>query len=157
MKYENPFDEIVKQYYNSIYRYCYVRLGKECDAYDCTQEVFVILCQKADKLNINENIRAWLYRTADNVMRNFKRKNNKYISFDDVPEIPVETDFSVETPFNEVISENEYQLLKTYYIDKEDISHIAKKLDITKEAAYKRIYRIKAKIIKHIGKIANKQ
>lgn len=157
MKYENPFDEIVKQHYNSIYRYCYVRLGKECDAYDCTQEVFVILCQKADKLNINENIRAWLYRTADNVMRNFKRKNNKYISFEELPEIPVETDFSVETPFNEAISENEYQLLKAYYIDKENIEHIAKELDITKDAAFKRIYRIKAKIIKHIEEFNNKR
>ena len=157
MKYENPFDEIVKQYYNSIYRYCCVRLSNESDAYDCTQEVFIILYQKMDKLKISENIRAWLYRTADNVMRNHKRKNNKYISLEDIPEITVETDFSVETPLNDVISEDEYQLLKAYYVDKESIDQIAEKLEISKDAAFKRIYRIKARVAKYMGKINNTQ
>lgn len=144
------FDDIVEKYYNSILRYCQVRLGNQTDAYDCTQEVFVILLQKSDKLTISENIRAWLYRTADNVINNFKRKNSKYISLEDIPEIQQNTDFSCETPMSDVISEEEYQLIKAHYIDKEGIDHIAGRLGISSAAAAKRIYRIKARIVKYM-------
>lgn len=90
-------------------------------------------------------------------MKNFKRKNSRYISFEDVPEIAVETDFEVETPFSDILTEQEYKLLKAYYLDKEKIDRIAKSLDISKAAAEKRIYRVKTKIKKHMDKINNRQ
>lgn len=148
MKYENAFDEIAEQYYNAIFRYCYVRLSDEHAAKDCTQEVFLIFFDKMDKLKLSENIRAWLYRTADNVMRNYRKKHKETVSYDDVNEVTEDT-YSVETPFNDIISENEYELLKSYYIDGDDIEIISGRLGISKNAAVKRIQRIKAKIKKN--------
>lgn len=155
MKYENPFDEIVKQYYNPIFRYCFVRLQNEADAYDCTQEVFIIFYQKMDKLKLSENIRAWLYRTADNVMKNFRRKNKEHIPLDDIAEVAVEDNYSVESSLEGVVSEQEYEILKSFYVDNESIELISKRIGISSDAAYKRIYRIKAKIIKYIAKSDN--
>ncbi len=159
VKYEETFDMIAKQFYNAIFKYCCVRLKKENDAYDCTQEVFLIFFKKMNKLRISENIGAWLYRTADNVIKNFYRKNKTHISLDDVPDIPAEIDpesvVEADIPLSGIISEQEYKLIASYYIDKEDINVIAKNLNITKDAAYKRIQRIKAKIAKHIGKTNN--
>lgn len=145
------------QYYNSIYKYCYVRLKNENDARDCTQEVFTVFCQKVHNLRLNENIRAWLYRTADNVIKSFKRKNKKYISLDSVLAIPVNFDFESAAPFDDIISEDEYKLLKAYYIDKIGIDFISKKLGISTAAALKRIYRIKARLVKYMDDSNNKQ
>ncbi len=63
MKFENIFNEIAEQYYKSIFKYCYVKLDNEHAAKDCTQEVFLTLYRKMDKLKLSENVRAWLYRT----------------------------------------------------------------------------------------------
>lgn len=145
MKYENMFDEIAEQYYNSIFRYCCVKLSDEHAAKDCTQEVFMILFEKLDKLKLSENIRAWLYRTADNVMKNYRKKHKETVPYDDVTEVSEDV-YSVETPFEDIISEEEYELLKAYYIDGEDIEIISQRLGISKTATAQRIHRIKAKI-----------
>lgn len=145
MKYENVFNEIAEQYYNAIFRYCYVRLNDEHAAKDCTQEVFFTFSVKINKLKLSENIRAWLYRTADNVMNNYKKKHKEMLSYDDVNEATEDT-YSVETPFKDIISEEEYELLKSYYIDGNDIEIISSRLGISKAATSQRIHRIKAKI-----------
>ena len=38
------------------------------------REVFLIFFKKYKSLESDENIRIWLYRTADNVIRNYNRK-----------------------------------------------------------------------------------
>lgn len=82
IKLENTFNEIAQQYYDAIFKYCCVRLNNEHAAKDCTQEVFLILYKKMDKLKLSENIRAWLYRTSDNVIKNYRRKNKDSIPLD---------------------------------------------------------------------------
>lgn len=147
MKYENAFDEIAGQYYISIFKYCCVKLADEHSAKDCTQEVFLILYRKMDKLKLSENIRAWLYRTSDNVIKNYRRKNRNSIPLDDLNET-VEDTYSAGMPFEEIITQEEYELLNSYYINGNSIETISKQLDISKDAVYQRIYRIKTKIEK---------
>lgn len=74
MNYENTYEEITRRYYQAIYNYCQVRLKDEYAAEDCTQDVFLLLYRKMNKIKLSENIRAWLYRTADNVIKNHRRK-----------------------------------------------------------------------------------
>lgn len=100
-----------------------------------------------DKLKLSENVRAWLYRTADNVMKNYRRKNKITVSLDDLNET-IEDNYSIETPFEDIISEDEYELLDSYYIKGEDICYISKRLGISNAATAQRIHRIKAKIEK---------
>ena len=147
MKFENTFDEIAEQYYTSIFKYCYVKLDDEHSAKDCTQEVFLILYKKMDKLKLSENIRAWLYRTADNVMRNYRKKSRNSVPLDDLSETTEDT-YSVEMPFEEIITQDEYELLNFYYINGDSIETISKQLGISKDAVYQRIHRIKTKIEK---------
>ncbi len=149
MKYENAFGEIAQTYYKSIFRYCCVKLNDEHSAKDCTQEVFLILYRKIDTLTLSENIRAWLYRTANNVIRNYLRKNKNTVPLDEIEETAEDSnsvDISVDIPFEDIITREEYELLESYYIKGYDIGTISKNLDISKAAAVKRIQRIKAKI-----------
>lgn len=147
MKFENTFDEIAEQYYTSIFKYCWVKLCDEHSAKDCTQEVFLILYKKMDKLKLSENIRAWLYRTADNVINNYRKKNRNSIPLDDLNETAEDT-YSVGMPFEEIITQEEYELLNSYYINGDSIETISKQLGISKDAVYQRIHRIKTKIEK---------
>lgn len=146
IKLENTFNEIAQQYYDAIFKYCCVRLNNEHAAKDCTQEVFLILYKKMDKLKLSENIRAWLYRTSDNVIKNYRRKNKDSIPLDELNETPTEDCYSVDMPFEEIITKDEYNLLESYYINGEDISRISENLGISKAATFQRIHRIKLKI-----------
>ena len=68
--------KIIEEYYQSIYNYCYAKLNfNHTNAEDSTQEVFLILMKKQKKLNLSDNIKIWLYKTADNVVKAYKRKN----------------------------------------------------------------------------------
>ncbi|MCM1298694.1 MAG: sigma-70 family RNA polymerase sigma factor [Firmicutes bacterium] len=154
MKYENPIEEIIEKYYSSIYRYCLVRLRNESDAYDCTQEVFFMLCKKSSELNLDENIRAWLYRTADNAMKCLRRKKSDL--FMEIESLLPKKSKDVplwKTHFGNVITEEEYRILNDFYINEKSIEDIAKEQDISAAAAYKRIDRIKTKLIDELEKI----
>lgn len=73
------YKDIVKKYYREIFNYCYVKLRyNKQDAEECTQETFMILLKKWKSLSSIDNIRGWLYRTSDNVMKNYNRKANRH-------------------------------------------------------------------------------
>ncbi len=154
MKQDSVFDDIANKYYQSIYNYCFVRLNNEQSAKDCTQEIFLILYKKMDKLDLSENIRAWLYRTADNIIKNYL-KNIKYnLSTDDenTPEIAVEDIYNEEQPLKGIVNSDELSLLTSYYIDGTDINTLSRKTGKSESAIYKRLERLKNKIRKNIYK-----
>jgi RNA polymerase sigma factor (sigma-70 family) len=155
MNFEHTFDEIVEQYYRAIYNYCQVRLGDESATEDCTQEVFLTLYKKMDKLRLSENIRAWLYRTADNVIKNYRRKNRKIISLDDkeVEQLSSEDVYEVDNPFDGFISAEDVELLKAYYIDGESALRISRRTKKSEAAIFQRIHRIKMKLKKYMCKL----
>ena len=67
--------DIIQLYCKEIFNYCYLKLNYNKEyAEECTQETFTILLLKWSKLASTDNIRAWLYRTSDNVMKNYNRK-----------------------------------------------------------------------------------
>lgn len=143
---------IIEKYYQSIYNYCYSKLNfKHTSAEDCTQEVFLTLIKKQKKLNLSDNIKLWLYRTADNVIKAYRRKNklnDEVLNIEEV-RISVQNDFEVTNSngLYEKISEEDYLLLEAYYNggygDKEEV---ARKFNMTLSQLYKRIYNIKSKL-----------
>lgn len=78
------YDEIVNRYYHVILNYCKYKLnGNYAAAEDVTQEVFLTLYRKINRLKISENIKLWLYRTADNNVKTYIRKNPSFLPIDD--------------------------------------------------------------------------
>lgn len=147
MKFQNMFDEIAEKYYKQIYIYCSARLEDEHAANDCVQEVFFILYKKINKLKLSENIRAWLYRTADNVMKNYKRKIIKEVPVDDkILDISQDENFYEGNDILELVGQENYNLLIAYYLNGSSIAELSKQLRISEEALHKRIQRLKKKI-----------
>ena len=105
-----------------------------------------------------DNKGAFLYKTADNLIRNQWRrdkKNNKIISLDDISE-------NVSTPdivdcgnidfdlyadkIIKALSENEQAIYKLKYVDEKSIADISAELNISFDAVAKRLSRLRQKV-----------
>lgn len=123
MKQDEQLTELIKEYYNDIYRFCYSRLGCNVQsAEDCTQEVFLILVQKYASLTSTEGIRTWLLRTSERVVCNYLRKEKKH-SHVQLEDVALSDDGGIvslplETPLDRLrkyLTDEELRLLTDYY------------------------------------------
>ena len=148
-------DQIIKRYYPEILRHCTCLLDYDVrGAEDCTQDVFLLLHEKKSILCFHKNIRGWLYATAENIVRNYKRKQNRSQPMDpsdmeqivDPSSIPGNT-FS-SSAFDD-LTDQELQLLTDYYTAKQgDRNLIAEKYGMTVGQLYKKIHILREKIRK---------
>ena len=157
MKYNNIYDEIVATYYNEIKYYCLKKTNNKADAEDCAQDVFFMLWQKRKKIDFGSNIKAWLYRAADNIIKDCLRKKAKHpdLSLAEVEDEPVSDEEAViKAKLDdalEFLKPDEHELITDYYVKKKSADKLAKYFNISKNAFYQRISRIKDKILKHLG------
>jgi len=157
-------ENVSEQYYMLIYKYCYKKLdSNESYSSDVTNDVFVLLCEKWDNLH-KDNVKAWLYRTADNMLNDFFRKNKKrrkeltYIDdLDDftVNNLTYEQDFDnvsdddIEIYKDEILnglSEGEKELFNLVFTERIPYNEIYEQLYISRENLKKRLYRLRQKI-----------
>jgi len=82
------YTELYKKYYKPIYRFVYFRVSNEDVAEDIMQEVFLKFIEVADNQRIT-NARAYLYKTAKNLVIDFYREQGKVVkvSLEDVGEL----------------------------------------------------------------------
>lgn len=75
----NEYILIVEKYRKPLFKYCYYRLmGNITLVEETLDDIFNLLYKKWDKLDLNDNIRAYLYRVADNYIKYNLKKYNKY-------------------------------------------------------------------------------
>ncbi len=142
--FNSVLDSIIKEYYKPILKYCNKYLHNNFyAAEDCTQEVFLILHQKINKLDMTRDIRPWLYRTADRVMKAYLRKHPETENLDNIPEI-AEEPVSHESVLD-ILTDEERQLVELYY-NHVDKRLLAEKLGITLQSLYLKMARIKQKL-----------
>lgn len=143
-------NEIIEKYYASIYRYCLIHLNhNKFAADDCTQEVFLILLKKQYKLSLSNNIKAWLYGTANRIIKAYLRKANKEEILCNSDEIEdktaiIENDRSYVL---ESLTEEEYTLISDYYSSEYGSkTELAQKYGLTLTQLYKKVHIIKEKV-----------
>lgn len=156
--------EIADLYYNDIYHLCLSRLKKEENAADVTQEVFLFFQEKYDELDDNY-IKAWLYKVADNKIKEQFRaiaKREKELIYGAVFGSQTSTDILYEmeednkvTPEEleekkksilSSLSEKELELFEMVYTKHMEYKELAKALDISEHAVRARVYRLRLKI-----------
>lgn len=154
-------DEFTAAYYNSIYKFCLSRLNYiESDAYEVTNNVFLILRLKWESVNKN-NTEGWLYKTAKNKIHEYRRENYKHLSniYDiDNYEDSIDVSYNIES----IVSEEDIEKYKTellkrlkpeenalfdyYYIQKKGYRELTDIYHINEGALRTRIARINKKI-----------
>ncbi len=152
----DEYKELLEKYYSLIYKYCRIKTKNEQSAYDCVQEVFLILYEKMDRVEMTENTAIWLYRTADKVISRYFRKHGKAISLESLEAEFEDKSVAISGNYeilDRLITKDELSLLESYYLNGETIKEISVRLSISESAVYKRIERLKAKIIRHKGEL----
>ena len=146
-------EKIISEYYREIYSYCFAKLRYDHHAAeDCTQDVFVTFFSKHEKLDTTTNIRIWLYRTADNIIKAFLRKSGvNTVSLDDelVQMIPDPTPSQDEESSGllDCLTDEERKIVQVYYSsDFGDKKKAAASLGMSLPALYQRIHKIKKKL-----------
>lgn len=141
------FDAIYVKYKGQIHRYCYLKLGSLSMAKELAEEaandVFMVLFDRWDELEKGDSIRAWLYKTAQNVVQNKLRTERRrapqdYIEDFAAPDKVGEMSVTDEYFASEVTSErfagymksrltsDEYALFLERFIKKRTFDSIAK-------------------------------
>lgn len=148
---KSVIDSIIAEHYKPILKYCSKHLHDDVHAAeDCTQEIFLILYEKVNSLDMKKDIRPWLYRTASHVIKTYIRKHPEMVDIDSIPDIAEETELHESAL--DVLSEDELMLIESYYGDK-DKSLIAKEKGITLKSLYLKIARIKGKLSAALDKM----
>lgn len=156
--------EIADLYYDYIYQLCCSRLKREEDAFDVTQEVFLFFQEKYNELE-DDYIKAWLYKVADNKIKEQFRaiaKRERELVYGTVFGVQKSTDILYETQEDNKITpeelekrkegildsltEKELELFEMVYTKHMEYKELAKALNVSEGAVRTRVYRLNLKI-----------
>lgn len=71
---EQPFLEAYEAYGDAIFRYCLFQTSRRDVALDLTQDTFMKAWEYIENGNVVDNMRAFLYRIAGNLVIDYRRK-----------------------------------------------------------------------------------
>lgn len=155
---DNIVSDCYEKYYQSIYRYCFARLGDLNEhAYDCVQDTFLVLQKKLTGGTVIEQKRAFLYRTADTfVLRtidHYKKQKKRTVHLEEAQEkasppiIPDSFDYDrCAEMLVSMLTPDEQKLYEMKYIKRMTLIEISDFLDISPPAVAKRTSRLRQKI-----------
>ena len=90
----DEFDAIYVKYKGQIHRFCYLKLGSVSMGSELAEEaandVFMALWEHWDELDRGEKLRAWLYKTAQNVVLNKLRTERRRAPQDYIEDFAVQ-------------------------------------------------------------------
>lgn len=166
---KKQFEDFVRMYYRDIFKYCRFHLNSDrYAAEECTQETFLTFYSNINKLKNFENIRAYLFRIADNQINVYIRKSKKdynaisyYLDDDSKTDkislgyeekfYFIEDNVNILELMNIVLGQltgKERRLYSAAFQQNKNISQIAEQEKISVSAMKMRIQRLKAKIRK---------
>ena len=146
--------------FNKLLMYANTALSNRSLAEEAVQETFRIACMKIDDVKASENSRGWLVLTLKNVIRNMQRElaslNKLFVTsvsiYDEnfmektADQIDVNKrveNSEVDILYSDLLSPDEYKLLKMIVLYKYSIKEAAAEFGISLETCKKRIQRIK--------------
>ena len=149
-----------EKYELDITKYCMVRLKENKSAVDdCVQEAFLVFYNRLLTGEEFENVRAFLYRTADNICRKydteFVRKAKKTVELETLEEVAAnEVDEKASSyDYDELkelliseLNESEQALYILKYEQKKSLKEIGEILNIPPGAVANRTSRLRTKI-----------
>lgn len=158
MSVEQFINDCYEKYYQSLFKYCRVRLGEFSEhAEDCVQDAFVILQRKLTEGETIEQPRAFLYRTADNFVKrtteHYIKERTRTVDLDTAESTPappiISDDFDYDAFAQILIStltEQEQELYILKYVQQKSLKEIAELLGIQPTAVAKRVSRLRQHI-----------
>ena len=113
------FEELVRKYYEKIYRYCYYHISNEHSALDITQEVFMKIYENIEIYENKGKFQNYLYVIAGNACKDYFKKKKIY-------SLEAENKILVQQALESLTMEEREIIILRYYQDLKykDISQI---------------------------------
>ena len=148
---DNTVGDYYEKYYQSIYKYCRVRLGEFSQhAEDCVQDAFLVLHNKLTDGETVEQPRAFLYRTADNFVKrtieSCRKRQSRTVDIDEAAEKIAAPPDECARLLIEMLTVEERVLYELKFIKRKSLKEISEILNITPTATAKRVSRLRSRI-----------
>ncbi len=147
------FEQVVRQYADTVYAVCVMRLNNTADAEDCFQDVFLKLYTDPPELRGTEHLKAWLIRVAINRCKNCIRDQRRTIPVEAVPETPsIRSDDARDISWALMRLEPKYRdVLYLYYVERYKVAEIGEILTMSPSAVKNILFRGRKKLKKIYG------
>jgi len=145
------FEEVVSQYYESLYKFAMSLTGGEADACDLTQQTFYVWATKGQQLRDRSKVKSWLFTT---LYREFLRGRRKAVRFQHVelgddheeelaisPEIVNQLDAAQVVEYLGQMPEVYRAAISLFYLEQHSYKEIAEILEIPLGTVRSRISR----------------
>lgn len=165
---KETIEKIAEECYSYVYSFCYTyTIGNKVAAEDITQDVFLLLQEKAENLN-DGNIKAWLISVARlKIKEHFRDVQERYkiLTYEDGMGIDADIFAVVDDYFRDSdekiekckavilksLTKSEMELYRKIYIEKKKHAVVAAEMNITENAVGVRAVRLRKKIHKLIN------
>lgn len=134
------FQELIDSYYQNLYRYALSISGSQENAWDLTQETFLIWAKKGSTIRSEKATKSWLYTTLYREFLKHSKRSSRVVALED-QSMNYETISDDEAPLPHFEAENvmdllmelklEYRKVVTlYYLESYSYKEISRILDI---------------------------
>ena len=156
------FEQLVSDYYQELYRFALSLCRAQPDAYDLTQQTFLIWAERGHQLKKAEKVKSWLFTTLYREYLRSRRRNDRFPHLEisaseyELPKVTADTLANLEgaevmASLQEV--EEHYRVpLSLFYIGNHSYKDIAAILDIPMGTVMSRIARGKDELRQQIAK-----
>ena len=147
------FSKIFDQYIDKIYRFVYLKVNSEDTAQDLTSETFLRCWERYQKNQEIDNIQAFLYQIARNLVVDFYREKGKaaFVSIEDYPVIDPTQDLEAKVHLGSDMAQvkavlanlkEDYQnVIIWHYLDDMSIREVSQMIGRTEESTRVLLYR----------------
>lgn len=155
-KHSEYIEKLYVSSYDMLFTYAMALLGSETAAEEAVQESFRIACMKPEALMGSYNPRGWLIKAMRYTVKNMKRTNvrrreNTGLELYEQEHHLVgdgEVNEYAEIEFSDLVTDEEYSMLKWQTLFKIPVRDIAAAMGITEETCKKRLQRTKKRMRK---------
>lgn len=172
-KYDTFFDEVCERYYKDIFKYLVFTLKNEEAANDITQDTFVVVYKNIKKVYSHENIGGYIFRTAQNLGKNYKKELYKRlireINIDDnvldIQDYKSDIESSIDAQIDEYeyiteiidsLSNEKQRLYKMYYVEHKSMKEIAAVMNVEYTALRMKYVRLRKEIKERVRELSEK-
>lgn len=140
---KEEYNEQIAQMSKAMFRYCLSRTGSYHDAEDMAQEILLISCKGEQSFPNEKAFYAFVWRTADNILKRWYRDNERRKtseldetisdgSWEALQEAAQESEkLSLITRELAHLNSNYRRVMVAYYVDGQSVKEIAERFDIT--------------------------
>jgi RNA polymerase sigma-70 factor (ECF subfamily) len=122
---QSAFRELFFRHYDALYRFLYRRIRDEETIKDMLQDVFAKLWQNRSNLEPGQSIKAYLFRSTNNILiDHFRKKSSSEMSLDDStwlePVTQPDDSFALEDTIRDAIQQLPSEIRRVFMMNRYD-------------------------------------